>query len=71
MESICYGIVVVGTLTHCAMLQSMYDLKSTQVNTQHSLIQQLILYEFKLGHNVIEVAKNNCTKCKDAADHRI
>ena len=51
------SIVVVGALTHCALLHPWCDLKATLINMQHSLIQELILYEFKLGHNTIEATK--------------
>ena len=52
--------MVVGALTHCALLHSICDLKATQMNMQFSLIEELMFYEFKLGHNVMEVTKNIC-----------
>ena len=40
------------------------------MNMQHSLIQKLMLYEFKLGHNFIEASKHICyAKVKCAVDH--
>ena len=44
------SIMVIGALT-CALLHSMCDLKATQMNDQHNLIWELILYELKLGYN--------------------
>ena len=43
----------------------MYDLKATQMNLQYSLIRQLMVYNFKLGHNAAEANKNICC----AVDH--
>ena len=64
------SIVVVGTLTCCALLHSLCDLKEAQMNIQHSLIQELMLYVFKLGDNVIEATKNIChTKEEGAVDY--
>ena len=45
------SIVLLGALTRCALLHSVFDLKATQMNVQHSLIQKLILHGFKLGYN--------------------
>ena len=42
------GIVVIGVLTHCALLHTVYDLKASQMNVPRSLIRELMLYEFKL-----------------------
>ena len=36
---------------------------------QHSLIQELMLYEFGLNLNDTEVMKNICIKSEDAVDH--
>ena len=44
------SIVVVDVQTYWALFQSECDLKATEMNMQHSLIQELILYKFKLGH---------------------
>ena len=52
------SIMVVRMLTCCALVHSICDLKVTRMNVQHISIQKLMLYEFKLGHNVIEVTKN-------------
>ena len=38
------------------------DLKAAQMNMQHSLISELILDKFELGHNAMEVTKNDCCK---------
>ena len=52
--------MAVGVLTCCAFLHSVCDLKATQMNVQHSLIQELRLFESELGHNAAEVTKNIC-----------
>ena len=47
----------------------MCDLKATQMNVQHSFIQDLMLYMFKLDHNAMEAAKNIfCKKGEGAID---
>ena len=62
----------VGVLTHYTFLHSLYDLKTVQMNMQHSLIQEFMLYKFKLGHNSIETTKNiTCVKGEGAVDHSI
>ena len=35
------------------------DSKAIQMNVQHSLIWKLMLYEFKLGHNAMEISKKH------------
>ena len=37
------SIVEVSVLTHCALVHYVHDLKTTQMNVQHSLIQKLFL----------------------------
>ena len=54
------SVVVVGMLIHDALLHSVCDLKAAKINMQHSLISELILYKFKLGHNTTETTKNFC-----------
>ena len=62
--------VVIGVLTLCIFLHSMCDLKTTQMNMQHSIIQGLMLYEFKLGHNTAKATKNiHSVKAEVAVDH--
>ena len=64
------SIVVVGVLTCCGLLHFMWDLKVTQVNRQQSLIQELMLYKFELGHNTTEATKNICcVKGEGIDDH--
>ena len=64
------SIMVVGALTHYALLPSMYDLKTTQMNVPHSLIQELMPHKFELGHNVKETTKNICcAKGEGTVDH--
>ena len=52
------SIEVFGVLTCCALLHSMYDLKAAQMNMQCSLIWELMLHKFELGHNASEAAKS-------------
>ena len=57
------SIMIVGVLTHCV-------LKAKEMNMEHSIIQELILYEFKLGHNAVKTTKNiHCTKGENPNDH--
>ena len=49
-------IVEICMLKH-ALLDYLSDLKSAQMNVQHSLIQELMLYQFKQGHNAVEETK--------------
>ena len=50
-------IVIVG-VQKCALLCSTCDLKAAQMSLQLSLIWELMLYEFKLGHDTPEETKN-------------
>ena len=50
--------MLVGDLTQCILLYFVRDLKPAWMNVQHSLIQELMLYEFKRDYNVEETAKN-------------
>ena len=52
--------MVVGALTHCALLHSVHNLKAAQLNVQCSLIQELMLYGFKLSYCTTEAPKNIC-----------
>ena len=62
--------MIVGVITRCALLQSVWDLKDTLMNVQSCLIRELMLYEFRLNHNVIEATKNICRAKDDGAvDH--
>ena len=48
----------------------MWDLKATEMKMQCSLIQELMLYDFKLDHNFVEATKNiSCTKDEGEVDH--
>ena len=62
------SIMVVSVLT-CALLPSMCELKATQMNMPYSLIWELILYKFELGHNAEEATKNICVKGEGAVDY--
>ena len=64
--------MVVGMLTCCALLHSVHDLKATQMNVQHSLIHEFMLYEFELSHNTMEATQNiYCMKGKGTVDHSL
>ena len=66
------NIVVVGALTHYALLHSVCDLKSAQRNMQPSLIQEFMLYDFKVGHNADEATKNiSCVKSEGTVNRKI
>ena len=66
------SIVVLGTMTCCALFHSAWDLKATQMNMQRSLIREFVLYEFEQRYNVAETTKNiSCVKGKRAVDHNI
>ena len=52
------SIVVVGVLTCPALFHSVGDLKAVQMNVQHSLIQEFMLYKFELDHSNTETSKN-------------
>ena len=52
--------MVVGALIHCALVHSVCDLKATHMKMRHSLIQELMLYKFKLSHNTRDAIKNIC-----------
>ena len=70
VQAVVVGIMVVGVLTRCALLHIVYNLKAAQMNMQHSLIQQLMLYELKLGHYTAEVTKNiYWAKSEGTLDH--
>ena len=46
------------------------DLKATQMNMQYSLIWDLMIYKFELGHKAMEATKNVCcAKDEGAVDH--
>ena len=53
------SIVVVSILICCALFHSIGDLKDTQMNVQCSLIQELMIYKFELGHNIAKIIKKN------------
>ena len=64
------SITAVGAQTLCTLFLSICDLKDTQMNMQHSLIQKFIFYVFELNRNAMEADKNICdTKGDGAVDH--
>ena len=49
---------------------TLFNLEAAQMNVQHSLIQELILYKFKLSHNFAKTTKNICcANNEDAVEH--
>ena len=44
-----------GWYTGTLYFSSFYDLKATQMNMQRSLVQEILLFEFKLGHNAADI----------------
>ena len=62
------SIAVVGVLTWCALLHSKCDLKATKMNMHCSIIWELILYQFELGHNIVEATKKICCAKSEGAD---
>ena len=64
------SIMVVGAQTCYTLIHFMCDLKAIQMNVQCSLIQEFMLYEFKLDHNAAEATKNICdVKDKSVVDY--
>ena len=62
--------MVLGALAYSVLLHSIWDFKAVQVNVQPSLIQELMLYEFKLSHNTVEAIENICyVKSEGVVDH--
>ena len=53
-------IIVVGVLTHYALLHFVSNLKATQMNMQHSLICELSFTSFEQCYNTTEATKNIC-----------
>ena len=63
------SIVVVSVVTCSALLHYLFDLKAAQINVQCG---ELMLYKFKLGHNVTDATKNmDSVKGKGTFDHCI
>ena len=62
--------MVVSILTHCILFHSVLNLNVIQMNVQCSLIWELMLYEFEMGHNAMEATKNICwVKVEGENDH--
>ena len=51
-----------------ALLHSICNLKAAQMSVQHSLIQEIMLYEFKQDHNISETTQNICFAKGEGAD---
>ena len=51
--------MVLGALTHCTLLHSLSNLKVAQMKVQCGLTREFVLYEFELGHNTAESAKEH------------
>ena len=46
------SIIVVGVLIHSALFHSVFAFKAAQMNRQHSIFHELMLYEFRLSQNI-------------------
>ncbi len=61
--------VIVSVLTRCELLDSVFDLKATQMNVQCSPIRELKLYKLYSSHNVLETTTNTYdAKNEDAVE---
>ena len=66
------SIMVVGVLPCCALFHSVCNFKGAQMNMQCSLIHELMLDKFKVGHNAKEATKTICCeKDESTVDHCI
>ena len=66
------GVVIVGAMTRWALLHSVCDLKVIKMNMCRGLNREITLYEFKLGHKIVDATKNIfCAKNEGAVDHSI
>ena len=64
------SVVLVNALTHCALLHSVCDLKAAQMKVLSCLIQDFMLYEFRLDYKTAEATKNICcVKSDGTVDH--
>ena len=63
--------VVVGTMTRCALVPSLCDLKAAQMNVQGIILSRtLMLCLFELSYNIAETNKHVCcVKVEGAIDH--
>ena len=62
--------MVVGVLTCWALLHSMWDLKATKMDMEPSLIWELGLFKFELGHNTAKETKiTYCMKGEGVLNH--
>ena len=66
MSAMVGSIMVVGVLTCCTLLHSLCDLKAAQLNDQHSLILELMLYEFV---SCVIAQFNQKHLCENELDH--
>ena len=55
-QTVVDSILVVSVLT-CVLFHCICVLKAMQMNMQCSLIQEFMLYEFKLSQNITEATK--------------
>ena len=53
------SIVIVGSLTLSSLLRSMCDLLVTQINVQHNIICEFMLYEFDMSNKTIDETKKH------------
>ena len=52
-----HSITVVGVLTSCAVLHSVFNLKASKMNMQFSLIQEFMFYDFEQDHDTMEATE--------------
>ena len=52
------NLVLACELTRCTLPPSMWDLKGKQLNVHYSLLQEPMIYKFKVDHKAVEVSKN-------------
>ena len=70
VQAVVGSIMIIGALTCSALLHSVCDLKSAQMNGQYSLIQEPMFCEFELSHNSVEATKNiYCGKGEGTVKH--
>ena len=72
MPTVFGTIVLAAVWIYCALLDSLVDLKAAEMDMECSLIWELMLHKFELGHKAAEATKNICcVKSEGAIDHSI
>ena len=57
VQAVVSSIIVIGASTCSALWCCVCNLKSAQMNVQFSLIEELLFYNFELGHNTVKTSK--------------